>query len=553
MYLAQRLYEGVEVGDEGLAGLITYMRTDSTRVSKEAIEAARAHIQGRFGPAYLPGKPPVYKNKKGAQDAHEAIRPTSVDASPEALAAFLEKDLLALYRLIWNRFVASQMKAAVFDQTVVDIGAGDYLLRASGSILRFPGFTVLYEVGKDAETGEEEEDETQKAVLPDLQVKQVLKLLQVIPKQHFTQPPPRHTEATLVKELEEQGIGRPSTYAAIISTIQEKGYVRKEKHLFHPTELGFLVTDLLVESFPEILNVHFTAQMENNLDQIEEGKMGWVQVLQDFYRPFSQTLSNARSQMTQVRGKGLPTEVACPKCGKPLTIRLGKNGPFLACSGYPRCRQTMNFTRDEKGRIQPLDSEEAHPAGTGRECPLCGREMVQRQGKFGPFWACSGYPACKETQPVSGQIPSQGQPQAVSNQTCPRCGGRMLVKKSRYGNSFLACEKYPQCKTTLPVTTDLPCPVPGCQGLLVPRVTRKKGIRFYGCSRYPDCNFLIWGKPLKESCPRCGSPIMMEKTSRKEGSFLVCPNKECGFKKGGSESAGEVGEMKTEKEPPRMS
>ena len=290
MFLAQRLYEGVEVGDEGLVGLITYMRTDSTRVSQEALTAVRDHIQDQFGPDYVPAKPHFYTNKKSAQDAHEAIRPTSMNLSPEALTAHLEKDLLALYRLIWNRFVASQMKAAVFDQTSVDIQAGDYLLRATGSILRFPGFTTVYEVGKDIVASEDEEEE-KKGQLPDLKVQQILTLLQITPKQHFTQPPPRYTEATLVKELEEKGIGRPSTYAAIISTIQDKEYVKKEKFFFHPTELGFLVNDLLVKNFPDILDVQFTALMENNLDQIEEGKMEWTKVLEDFYQPFAKTLA----------------------------------------------------------------------------------------------------------------------------------------------------------------------------------------------------------------------------------------------------------------------
>jgi len=529
MFLAQRLYEGVEVGDEGLVGLITYMRTDSTRVSQEALTAVRSYIQGQFGTEYVPGKPHFYTNKKSAQDAHEAIRPTSMNLTPDALARSLDKDLLALYRLIWNRFVASQMKAALFDQTTVDIQAGEYLLRASGSVLRFPGFTAVYEVGKDIVSSEEEE-EGKKEQLPMLQHHQNLTLLQITPKQHFTQPPPRYTEATLVKELEEKGIGRPSTYATIISTIQEKDYVQKEKYFFFPTELGFLVNDLLVKNFPEILDVQFTALMENNLDQIEEGKQEWTKVLEDFYQPFAQTLDRARAEMKQVRGKGVKTDIVCPTCGKPMTIRIGKNGPFLACSGYPACKQTQNFVRDEKGKIQPVTVETSQSDPSGKECSLCGKPMVVRKGRFGSFWACSGYPDCKETQPISSEgKPADSLPKTVSDQVCPKCGGPMVVKKNRFGGTFLACEKYPKCKSTLPVTTEFPCPTPGCSGMLVSRVARKKGMKFFGCSRYPECKLMIWGKPVMEPCPQCQAPFLVEKTTKKDGTVWSCANKECGY------------------------
>ncbi len=395
------------MGDQGLVGLITYMRTDSTRVSKEALEAVRDHIMKQYGPEYLPGRPLSYPNKKGAQDAHEAIRPTSLDLTPDRIAAYLEKDLLALYRLIWNRFVASQMKPAKIDQTSVDIGAGEALFRATGSILKFPGFTKVYVAGKDLTEGEAAEED-KAAQLPDLRMEQLLTLWSLNPKQHFTQPPSRYTEATLVKELEEKGIGRPSTYAAIISTIQDKEYANKEKQFFRPTELGFLVTDLLVKNFPEILDVQFTSQMENNLDQIEEGKMNWIRVLENFYQPFAETLIKAKAEMKQVKGLGLKTDITCPQCRQPMTIRLGKNGPFLACSGYPQCKQTMNFTRDERGKIQP--QEEAPEAASEKECPQCGKPMVVRKGRFGAFWACSGYPQCRETQPLiqGGQEASRG-------------------------------------------------------------------------------------------------------------------------------------------------
>ena len=373
--------------------------------------------------------------------------------------------------------------------------------------------------------------------MPDLQADQVLRLLQLLPKQHFTQPPARYTEATLVKELEEKGIGRPSTYAAIISTIQDKEYVKKEKHFFHPTELGFLVTDLLVKNFPDILDVQFTAQMEDNLDLIEEGKMNWTQVLKDFYQPFAETLTRARAEMEQIKGQGLPTDIFCPKCQKPMTIRLGRNGPFLSCSGYPQCKETMNFTRDEKGRIQPAAGVPAE-AASEKICSQCGKPMVIRQGKFGSFWACSGYPECTATLPFSTTTGGTGAgPAAPTGQVCPTCGGAMILKKNRYGGEFLACEKYPQCKTARSLETDISCPNPGCSGKLVARVT-KKGMRFYGCSRYPECNFLLWGKPVKQTCPQCQSPLMVEKTTRKEGTSLACIKKECGYKENwGQESA----------------
>jgi DNA topoisomerase-1 len=543
MFLAQRLYEGVEVGEEGLVGLITYMRTDSTRVSQEALTAVRQFIQTRYGMDYVPSKPHFYTNKKSAQDAHEAIRPTSMNFAPESLTVHLEKDLLALYRLIWNRFVASQMKAAVYDQTSVDIEAGDYLLRATGSILRFPGFTTIYDVSKDVVSSEEEEEE-KKGQLPDLNLQQTLRLLQVIPKQHFTQPPPRFTEATLVKELEEKGIGRPSTYAAIISTIQEKEYILKEKLFFQPTELGFLVNDLLVKNFPEILDVQFTALMENNLDMIEEGKMEWTRVLEDFYGPFAKTLNQARKEMKQVRGKGVKTDIACPVCGKPMTIRIGKNGSFLACSGYPECKQTQNFSRDEKGAIQPVQNEAPQAQESDRLCPQCGKGMVFRNGRFGSFLACSGYPECRTTQPINQEgEPAEPAPPMVSDQVCPKCGGPMVVKKNRFGGSFLACAKYPKCKTALPVTTEFPCPNPGCEGMLVSRVAKKKGLKFFGCSRFPECKFMIWGKPVKATCPQCQTPFLVEKTTKKEGTLWSCPNKDCGYQqeKGEGEEASSGG------------
>ncbi len=420
MGIAQRLYEGIELGDKGAVGLITYMRTDSVRLSQGAIHNVRAFLKERFGMDYVPARPNIYKNKKGIQDAHEAIRPTHSEWTPEEIGKYLTSDQLALYTLIWKRFLASQMSAQILDQTSIDIEAGTYILRATCSDIKFPGFTVLYV---------EEEDRDAQEKLPHLTPGEILKLLELKPEQHFTEPPHRFTEATLVKELEENGIGRPSTYAIILSTIQERNYVKKVKGRFYPTELGFLVTDLLVNSFPDLMDVKFTAQMEDRLDKIEEGILNWVTTLEDFYGPFSEDLGRAKVDMKRVKSKGLPTEISCKKCGQPMVIRWGKAGEFLACSSFPVCSNTESFIRDEKGAIKIVD---AKPISIGMKCPQpgCEGDVVERRSRKGKiFFGCSKYPTCKF---VSWNRPV---PEA-----CPRCEAPFLVTKySQKRGDFLAC------------------------------------------------------------------------------------------------------------------
>jgi DNA topoisomerase-1 len=453
MMVAQSLYEGIELGEAGSVGLITYMRTDSTRVSEGALKGVRTYIGQRFGDPFLPPKPIRYKSKKGAQEAHEAIRPTSMELEPQKVAPYLDKDRRALYQLIWDRFVASQMCPALFDQTTVEIEAKDYLFSATGSIQRFPGFMALYVEGED----EEKKDEEKKGGLPELQTGERLALLSLLPEQHFTQPPPRFSEATLVRELEEKGIGRPSTYAAILSTIQEKDYVRLEKGRFISTELGELVNDLLVDSFPRILDVEFTAQMEDKLDKIEEEKVGWVRVLKQFYGPFSESVEKAKANMKDVKREGEMTDISCDACGNLMVIKWGRMGQFLACSTYP-----LIETHEE----------------TEHRCDRCGRPMVVRNGKFG---------------------------------------------------KFLACSDYPRCMTTKALTLGIPCSHEGCGGELVERRTRKGKI-FCGCSRYPRCQFATWGRPVRESCPQCGAPFLVEKSSKRAGVTLQCVKDGCKYK-----------------------
>ncbi len=476
MLVAQQLYEGLEIGPEGAVGLITYMRTDSTRVSSEAVTEARDLIANKYGKAYLPEKPPVYASQKKAQEAHEAVRPTSVGREPESIKQYLDKDQLSLYRLIWNRFLASQMNPAVLDMTGVDIQAGKYVFRATGSIIKFPGFMAVYTEGKDeAKTDEEAEEASSEgaANLPPLRAGDLLKQDSLTPRQHFTQPPPRYTEASLVKELEEKGIGRPSTYAAIMSTIVEREYVEKKGSAFGPTELGLIVNDLLVESFPDLFNVTFTAKMEDELDEIEEGKMQWTDTVREFYDPFEKALINAQKGMRNVKREETPTDIECDKCGKMMVIKWGRNGRFLACPGYPECKNTRELP-GENGESAP---SQAPPVETTDEtCPKCGSPMVIKSGRFGKFMACSAYPGCKTTKPI---------PLGVK---CPKCGGELSERRTKGGKSF------------------------------------------YGCSNYPKCDFASWDRPLPRKCPECGGPYLVEKYSKKDGLRVVCPNKECSYK-----------------------
>jgi DNA topoisomerase-1 len=481
MMVAQQLYEGIDLGPGEPVGLITYMRTDSTRIAAEAAQDALKLIGEKFGAAYPNEKPRFFKNTKKVQDAHEAIRPTAVYNTPDEIARYLSPDQLALYRLIWQRFIASQMKPALIDQTSATIKAGLYRFNASGSTVKFPGFMALY-MSADEEAASSMEKGKEK--LPELSEGMPITLLKYDPKQHFTQPPPRFSEASLVKELEENGIGRPSTYAAILSTIRDKGYVELLKGYFRPSELGFIVNDLLVKSFPDVFDVDFTAKMEDNLDRIESAEIDALNVLTQFYQPFKSELDVAINSMISVKGVGIPAGITCPQCGAPVNIKLGKNGHFLACSGYPNCRFTRDYVRNEKGHIQI--SEPIADEITDKLCDKCGRPMVIKSGKYGSFMACSGFPDCKHT--VSIGATDQGK------------------------------------------TTGVPCPEPGCTGELTEKKS-KRGKLFYGCNRYPDCKFAMWDKPVPEACPQCGAKFLVEKVTKKDGLFLICQTKGCGYKK----------------------
>lgn len=393
MSIAQKLYEGVDLGDEGPVGLITYMRTDSVRVSEHAVGEVREYIRNTYGLEFLPEQPNTFKIKKTAQDAHEAIRPTSILRTPESVKPFLTEDEYELYRLIWQRFISSQMNPAVYDQTTVEIEAGEGVFRVTGSLIKFPGFTLVYREGKE----EEEEDKDEEKRLPELFEGEELMLVGLEGKQHFTQPPPRYTESSLVKELEEKGVGRPSTYATILSTIQEREYVIKEKNRLKPTILGRVVTDLLVEGFPEIMDVQFTAEMEEKLDKVEEGSINWVQLLKEFYKEFSKRLKNAESSMRSLKREGVPTDVRCDQCGAYMIIKWGRRGEFLSCSRYPDCKNAKQFEYSGNGEIRVKERSEPEIRHDIR-CDLCGEPMVVRSGKYGKFLGCSGYPACKNVK-----------------------------------------------------------------------------------------------------------------------------------------------------------
>ena len=481
MTLAQKLYEGVELGDEGQTALITYMRTDSTRLSNDAVTDVRKLIEKRYGREYLPADPVVYKTKKSAQDAHEAIRPTSLDYPPEKVKAFLDPDMFRLYELIWNRFVACQMNPAIYDQASAEITAGRAAFRASGSTLKFPGYLAVYgavmtleeetERQKAADKGEAVSDDGA-AQLPELTVGETLNLLKLLHEQHFTQPPPRFNEASLVKELEEKGIGRPSTYAQILTNIQEREYVEKGEGRFKPTELGEITTDELVKHFPNELDVAFTAGLEEKLDLISDGEANWVRVLHDFYGPFKETLAKAELEMRDVKREEVKTDVACEKCGNPMVIKWGKMGRFLACTGYPECKGTKDF-KEIDGKIVPVEEEP-----TDETCEKCSKPMVIKRGRFGRFMACSGYPECKSSKPLSIGV------------NCPTCKVGYLSERRS-----------------------------------------KRGKIFFGCNRYPDCTFAAWDRPLPQACPQCESPYLLQKFSKRDGPYIACPTKECGYKR----------------------
>ena len=537
MMVAQRLYEGIELGEEGPIGLITYMRTDSTRVANEALDEVRQYLGERFGQEMVPAKPNIYRSKKGAQDAHEAIRPTSSMRDPDAISNHLDKDEYKLYKLIWTRFVASQMPPAVFDETVVDIKAGRYDLRARGSVLKFPGFLSLYEEGKDEESAKKDPDADDATPsettgkLPQLEDGERLSLQSVKPEQHFTQPPPRFTEASLVKELEEKGIGRPSTYAQILSVLQYRDYVQKQERKFVPTELGLLVTDLLTENFADIMEVEYTARMEELLDEIEEGRANYMTTIDDFYKKFRKDLDQAQANMTNVKAQEIPTEEVCDKCGSKMVIKWGRFGHFLACSAYPECRNTrevQNYSVD--GSADP-DSFE------GETCEKCGKAMVLKKGRYGQFLACSAYPDCRNTRRIlrgkDGSVATK--PDVPLEEKCPRCENHLVIKHGRFGE-FTACSNYPNCKYIKQKEVGVGCPREGCGGQIVERRSRR-GKLFYGCGNYPDCDFTLWYKPVPEPCPECGTPLLIEKTSKRDGPYLACYKEDCKFKRATAEAS----------------
>lgn len=532
MMLAQKLYEGVELGAEGSVGLITYMRTDSTRVSETALNEVRDFVGTQYGEQYLPEKAIHYRSKKDAQDAHEAIRPSDVARTPDSIAHFLNKEELKLYRLIWQRFVASQMMPAVFDQTTIDIEAGRFLFRASGSVLKFDGFLRVYEEGRDEKSDEDEEAARK---LPLVAQGDQLTLNSVAPEQHFTEPPPRYTEATLVKALEEKGIGRPSTYAAIMTTILDREYVEKHEGRFHPTALGTTVNDLLIASFDDLFNESYTARMEQELDEIEEGKLKWTAALHEFYEKFAKDLTNAEQAMKAAKQQAIPTDEVCENCGAGMVIKFGRFGQFLACSNYPECRTTREIAKaatasdgdkaangvgaEVSGGGGSADAEEAET------CELCGKPMALKRGRFGQFLGCTGYPECRNIRKISktGVIAAAPVP---LDETCPVDGAQLVRRQGRFGE-FVSCSNYPTCKFIKRETTGIACPRPGCRGEIVVKKS-KRGKAFYGCSEYPKCDAVYWDKPINVPCPQCNAPFLLEKTTKK-GTTHKCAREECGY------------------------
>jgi len=476
MRVAQALYEGVELkGEDGQVGLITYMRTDSVRVEPEAIHDARGYIAKNYGNEYLPDSPRMYKTKKAAQDAHEAIRPTDMKYAPEKLKKSLTRDQLRLYSLIWDRFLASQMNPAVYDTVTVEIAGDQYLFRAGSLNLKFDGYLKIYQESQT--NGNGNGNGNGKGEIPPLETGEEVKANKFDPSQHFTKPPPRFSEASLVKELESNGIGRPSTYAQIIYTLKQRKYVDLEERRLVPTELGFAVTKILVEHFNRLFDVSFTANMEEELDEIEEGKMVWTDVLSEFYTPFSETMSSLSAKTKEIKASMVEqTDEVCEKCGRPMVVKWGRNGRFLACSGYPECKNT-----------KPLNGEE---------------ESVD------------------------------------SGQTCEVCGGKMLIKTGRFGK-FLGCSNYPECKNTKPLSLGISCPREGCTGEVIERRGRR-GRTFYGCSRYPKCDFVSWNKPVNIKCKACGNSYLVEKTTKAKGFHYECPEcKTVSYPESTEESGGE--------------
>ena len=473
MMLAQRLYEGIAMGRKGTVGLITYMRTDSVKLSDQALEEVRAFIPERYGKEFLPGTPNLYKSKKSAQEAHEAIRPTDVLLEPSTIKESLEKDMFRLYQLIWSRFVSCQMVPAVLDTTQFDVKMGKFLFRSNGSILKFAGFMKVYVESQDDEKGDavQSSGKADDRLLPALKKGEELKVQEVLPEQHFTQPPARFSEAMLVKELEDKGVGRPSTYAATISVIKDRDYIQNVDRRLQPVELGFMINDLLVENFPDIMTTEFTSKMEEQLDDIEAGKLEWVDALRSFYTPFKADLEKAEEKMKDFKAQVEETDEVCEKCDQPMIIKWGRFGKFMACTGYPECKNT----KDLGGKGDSVDG-------------------------------------AKDDE-VEGN--------------CDKCDSPLIMKRGRFGK-FIACSNYPECKFTKAIGLGITCPEEACEGEIAARRS-KKGRTFYGCTKYPDCKFTSWDKPVAEACPECKNPFLIEKWKKNEDPSTLCPS--CGYKK----------------------
>ncbi len=487
MSTAQKLYEGLDIGAEGTVGLISYMRTDSVALSTVATAEAKEVISSLYGAEYALPEPRIYKTKtKNAQEAHEAVRPTSIARTPVEVKKFLTPDQFKLYDLIWKRTVASQMAEALLDQTSVDISAGaGFTFRASGTVIRFAGFMKLYIEGVDDKSEEKEStgaksDENEERLLPPLAEGERLSPRELLPEQHFTQPPPRYTEATLVKTLEEYGIGRPSTYASTLNTLVERKYSRLEKKRFFPEDVGMVVSDLLVNHFGTYVDYNFTAGLEEQLDQVSRGEKQWKPLLREFWGPFTTLLKQKESEVSKSDLTTEATDELCPDCGKPLVVKLGKRGKFIACSGYQEgCKFTRNFDRETGEMVEPEE-----PVISEELCGKCSSPMLIKDGRFGKYLACSGYPACKNIQPLVKPT--------ATGVVCPECNeGELIEKKSRYGKMF------------------------------------------YSCNRYPDCKFALWDLPVKQPCPTCGFPLLVKKVYKREGEFLKCPKEGCDYKEGG--------------------
>lgn len=473
MSTAQKLYEGLDVG-EGTVGLITYMRTDSVALSNQALDEAREVITALYGKEFALAKPRLFKNKsKNAQEAHEAVRPTSMSKTPNEVKKFLTADLFKLYELIWKRTIACQMAEALLDQTSVDISAGKgYTFRAAGTVIRFAGFMKLYIEGLDDDSEEKE------GTLPPLAEGETLSLQELLPEQHFTQPPPRYTEATLVKTLEEYGIGRPSTYASTMNTLVERKYCRLDKKRFFPEDIGMIVSDLLTKHFTRYVDYNFTAGLEEELDQVSRGEMHWKPLISEFWGPFAALLKQKEGEVSKAELTTEAMEEKCPECGELLAVKLGKRGRFIACTGYKDgCRYTRPLEQEGQEVAEPELSEE--------KCDKCSSQMLIKDGRFGKYLACSGYPACKNIQPL---VKPKG-----TGVVCPECKeGELIEKKSRYGKMF------------------------------------------YSCNRYPQCKFALWDLPVEKPCPACGFPLLVKKVYKRTGEFLKCPKEGCDFKEGGT-------------------